>query len=247
MVSRRDFVGNLGATLGAMCLCSTDLWGQQNLTSLPAGIGVEPDFTGALPKLKSGGSLGDRPPLDSEEKVAKAIIVKSPVGPTPFDVAKFFLAVGKGEYGKLWQPYAQGWPLRWNPVIVNFFQATRSEPRGDLTPWCAAFLNWCFVHAGKGFATRDASSGSFRTFGVETSSPSPGDIVVFRHTTPVAANDMQGHVGFFVKMIGTEVVVLGGNQIEGHEKCHMVSVKALEKNGSKLTLHSFRTDTRLHM
>jgi uncharacterized protein (TIGR02594 family) len=216
----------------------------QKATSLPQGIGVEPDFDSALPKSR-GATLGDRPPLNGEERIAKAIITKAPIGPTPIDVAQFFLAVSKGKYGSQWQPYAQGWPTRWNPVIVNFFQATGTTPQGDLTPWCAAFLNWCFLRAGKGVPTHNASSGSFRTFGTETTSPRIGDIVVFKHTGAVET-DMRGHVGFFVRLSENAIDVLGGNQIEGHERSHMVSSKPIPKANGILTFHSYRTDPRLH-
>jgi uncharacterized protein (TIGR02594 family) len=247
MASRREFLGRLSSILAASTVRFEPLMGQQRALSLPPGIGVEPDYSGPLPKLRGGGTLGDRPPLNGEEKIAKAIITRAPVGPTPFEVAKFFLAVAKGEYGKQWQPYAQGWPVRWNPVIVNFFQATSTTPEGDVTAWCAAFVNWCFLRAGKGNATHSASSGSFRTFGVETASPSPGDIVVFRRVNTNENIDPRGHVGFFVETVGDKILVLGGNQIEGHESSHMVSSKPFGMKNAKLTFHSFRTDARLHV
>lgn len=57
---------------------------------------------------------------------------------------------------------------------------------------------------------------------------------------------MHGHVGFFVAEYGDTVEVLGGNQIEGHERCHRVSSKHIKKENRVLTLHSYRTDPRLH-
>lgn len=246
MASRRDFIVNVGTVVAGSVLGLRPSLAQQSAPTLPSGIGINPDYDGPLPQLRSGKSLGDRPPLNSEERIAKAIITRAPFGPTPLDVGKFFLAVGKGEYGKLWQPYAQGWPVRWNPVIVNFFQATKTTPEGDLTAWCAAFVNWCFLRSGKGFATRSASSASFRTFGVEISTPSAGDLVVFQRTGTESSGDMRGHVGFFVAAGEDEIEVLGGNQIEGTENSHMVSSKRLKKDGTKLTFHSYRTDPRLH-
>jgi uncharacterized protein (TIGR02594 family) len=190
--------------------------------ALPNGIGVTADYSGPLPPLPSK-TLGNRPPRNAEERIAKAIIEKAPTGPAPIDVAKYFLAIANGQYGKTWQPYAQGWPVRWNPIIVNLFQVTGTKPEGDLTPWCAAFVNWCVHRAGKGFATHSASSGSFRVFGNETATPQSGDIVVFRRTNPENPSDVRGHVGFFVADHGGEVEVLGGNQIDRHDGCHMVS------------------------
>jgi uncharacterized protein (TIGR02594 family) len=240
MGNRRQFLESLAVVLASSALTwATD--------TLPHGIGTLPDYNGPLPQIGRSGSLGSRPPLNAEEKIAKAIILKSPVGPTPFAVANFFLDVSNGKYGKQWQPYAQGWPLRWNPVIVTFFQATGTKPEGDLTPWCAAFVNWCFMRAGKGFATSSASSGSFRTFGTETSSPAPGDIVVFKRIAANEADDLRGHVGFFVRFTSNnEIQVLGGNHIDTSLNSHMISSKPLKRRGTKLILHSFRTDQRLH-
>jgi uncharacterized protein (TIGR02594 family) len=242
MLSRRAFLTSLSC-LGA--ISAFELEGLAEERKLPESIGVSADYDGPL--LPSPGkTLGNRPPRNAEERIAKAIILKAPVGPTPIDVAEYFVAIAKGEYGKSWQPYAQGWPIRWNPVIVNLFQVTGTKPEGDLTPWCAAFVNWCFHRSGKGFATRSASSGSFRAFGAETSTPRIGDIVVFRRTNPDGQNDRRGHVGFFVADHGIEVEVLGGNQIDRHDGCHMVSSKLLAKAGGVLTLHSYRTDKSLH-
>lgn len=246
MSSRRELIGGVAALLVATTMGLTAAFGQGRDSGLPTGIGVEPDYDGPLPKMRRGGTLGDRPPLNRKERIAKSIISRAPVGPSPFAVAKFFAAIAKGEYGKEWQPYAQGWPIRWNPIIVNFFQATKTKPEGDLTPWCAAFVNWCFARAGKGAATESASSGSFRTFGVATNSPAPGDIVVFRRTSPDGDAGMQGHVGFYVGATDDQIEVLGGNQIEGSQNSHRVSSKLLKRSGTKLVFHSYRTDGRLH-
>jgi len=242
MVSRRTVLKSLSCWAA---LSSVDIEVFAQGEELPSGIGATADYDGPLPPLPSK-TLGNRPPRNAEEKIAKAIIEKAPVGPAPVDVAKYFLAIANGEYGKTWQPYAQGWPVRWNPVIVNLFQVTKTKPEGDLTPWCAAFVNWCVHRAGKGFATHSASSGSFRSFGHETNTPQSGDIVVFRRTNPASSTDARGHVGFFVADHGGVVEVLGGNQIDRHDGCHIVSSKSLAKAGNILTLHSYRTDASLH-
>jgi uncharacterized protein (TIGR02594 family) len=218
--------------------------GGSSSTRLPSGIGTEPDFNGPLPRPED--TLGRQRALDPEIKMAEQIIASAPIGPVPIDVALFFLAVGNGSKGEAWRPYVKAWPVRWNPLIVNFFTATKTVPEGDETAWCAAFVNWCFKQAGRGVATDNASSGSFRTFGSVTSKPSAGDIVVFERTHPKTEDERhQGHVGFFVKDYGAEVEVLGGNQIVGHEKSHMICLRRLLKEGPVLTLNSFRTDSRL--
>jgi uncharacterized protein (TIGR02594 family) len=236
------FVRQFGYAAGTLLFGQTAFGNEAG--TLPEGIGIVQDYEGPLP---SPGTLGRSPALRAEQKVTKALLSKAPGGPNPYDVAKYFLAVGHGDYGDPWKPYIQGWPVRWNPVIVTFFQATDTKPEGDLTSWCAAFVNWCFLQAGKRPATHSASSGSFRSFGMSTSSPVEGDVVVFRRKDPAAADLGRGHVGFFVANHDTEVEVLGGNQIDGHDGAHMISSKRLSKEGKVLTLHSFRTDSRLHL
>ena len=175
---------------------------RQTPANPPTGIGVDPDYSGPLPPESD--SLGKKRPLDAEEKVAASILASSPEGPTPYEVASYFLSVATGQYGDELKPYVQGWPVRWNPVIVTFFQATSTKPEGDVTAWCAAFVNWCFLRADHGPATHSASSGSFRSFGTETANPSPGDLVVFRRTNSEKAALGQGHVGFFIRTLATK-------------------------------------------
>jgi uncharacterized protein (TIGR02594 family) len=241
MLTRRGFVRGVG--LGTMVFALNWRSSVGQSSSLPPGIGVDPDCTSPLPPI---GELGTSPALRVEQETAQAVLGECPAGPHPVSVAEFFLEVSTGKYGTEWQPYAQGWPVRWNPLIVTFFRATATTPEGDVTPWCAAFVNWCFQQAGKGLATHSASSGKFRSFGIRTTTPIPGDIVVFRRTNAAQAAKGRGHVGFFVAEHADSVEVLGGNQIEGHERCHMISSQSIPKRGAVLTLDSFRTDPRLH-
>jgi uncharacterized protein (TIGR02594 family) len=212
--------------------------------ALPKNIGSVPDYDGPLPTRSS--ILGTRPALDSEERIAKNILIQAPKTPTPYSVARYFLAISEGQFGEAWKPYVAGWPVRWNPVIVEFFQATHTVPEGDVTSWCAAFANWCFQRTNSHPATANASSGSFRSFGTATTNPQEGDLVVFYETSS-GQSSPHGHVGFFVEDYGDVVEVLGGNQIDGKDHSHRVSSKRLRKAGPVLTLHSFRTDPSLHL
>lgn len=209
--------------------------------ALPDGIGIKPDYTGPLPNARA---LGKNPATRVEVETARAIIAKAPEATIPFEVARFFLAVGAGTYGDEWKPYISGWPIRWNPVIVEFFDSTRTKPSGDVTPWCAAFANWCFQRVRLKPATQSASSGSFRDFGVAIGEPRLGDYVVFESTDPDRARVGCGHVGFFVEQDETRVLVLGGNQIR--QGNHMINQKWIPKKGDLLRLHSFRTHSGLH-
>jgi CHAP domain len=185
--------------------------------------------------------VGTAPPSTDEIDNAYDLLLNSPIGGAPIDVAQYFLAVGAGAYGEELRPFAREWPVRANPLIMHFFSSTQTKPEGDVTAWCAAFVNWCLLRAraasadevGKGpggyikkgkpfapenlkrYSTNNASSGSFRCWD-ETSSPQRGDIVVFRdigtdNLTKVCRGS--GHVTFFVKIPSAgRVQVLGGNQ-----------------------------------
>jgi uncharacterized protein (TIGR02594 family) len=228
---------------GALCLGLSLAWPVARLVAaapggLPEGIGVQPDFIGPLPTRR----LGEKPAFPEEENTARQILAKCPKGPTPYATAQYFLQVSRGVYGSAWQPYAKGWPSRWNPMIVQFFTATKSTPSGDVTPWCSAFVNWCFLQAGYGEATTNASSGSFKCFSTVAVPPKEGDVVVFKRPDPSASScSGRGHVGFFVRDLGATVEVLGGNQIDSNDGCHEISVKPLAKEGVILTLESYRS------
>jgi len=246
VVDRRTVLRGFGYCGASLWLSSHLLSQERTLTArLPDGIGTEPDYGGPLPSPES--VLGRERALDPEVITAQKVMAKAPSDATPAAVARYFSAVGTGAYGEAWRPYVQGWPVRWNPVIVTFFQATKTVPVGDETSWCAAFVNWCFLRGTKSVATDSASSGSFRSFGAETRKPQIGDIVVFQRTSPKTdIEEHQGHVGFFLAEHGDEIEVLGGNQIVGHEKSHMICSRLFAKKGSILTLNSYRTDARLH-
>jgi len=184
--------------------------------------------------------VGTAPPSTDEIDKAYELLLNAPIGGAPIDVAQYFLAVGAGAYGQEYRPFAREWPVRANPMIMHFFTSTQTKPEGDVTAWCAAFVNWCllrshaasadeigqaggYIKNGKPFATENlkrystnsASSGSFRCWdGI--SSPQRGDIVVFKdagtdNLTKVCQGS--GHVTFFVKIPSAGLVqVLGGNQ-----------------------------------
>jgi hypothetical protein len=185
--------------------------------------------------------VGTAPPTTDEIDKAYELLVNAPIGGAPIDVAQYFLAVGAGAYGQEHRPFAREWPVRANPMIMHFFTSTQTKPEGDVTAWCAAFMNWCLLRAhaasadeigqaaggyikkGKPFATENltrystnhASSGSFRCWDA-VSSPQRGHIVVFKdagtdNMTPVCRGT--GHVTFFIKIPSAGLVqVLGGNQ-----------------------------------
>ena len=185
--------------------------------------------------------VGTAKPSDDEKNKAYEILLQSPFGVAPIDVAQYFLAVGAGAYGADFKPFVREWPVRANPLIAHFFSSTLTKPEGDTTAWCAAFMNWCLLrsHAAaadeigaspgyysvsgkrfpdenlRKFSTNSASSGSFRCW-AEITSPKRGDIVVLKNAGTeglTAACQGQGHVTFFLSVPSPGWVrVLGGNQ-----------------------------------
>ncbi|MGJ4893813.1 CHAP domain-containing protein [Bradyrhizobium oligotrophicum] len=201
----------------------------QDKTSLPPAPYVETQL------------VGTAPPTPDEVEKAYDLMVNAPYGGAPIDVAQYFLAVGAGAYGQEYRPFAREWPIRANPLIFQFFTSTQTKPEGDVTAWCAAFVNWCLLRAhatspdeigqtpdfffkkGRPFppenlsqySTNNASSGSFRCWDA-VASPNRGNVVVFKDAgteslTPKCRGS--GHVAFFVKVPADGLVqVLGGNQ-----------------------------------
>jgi uncharacterized protein (TIGR02594 family) len=204
-------------------------------------------------------------PTPEEVKKAKRILAKCPTKQNPVEIALFFQRLRQGDFdtdlGNDAVMYATEWPVRANPVIVSFFDATTlRKPNGDQTAWCAAFVNWCIVRGREDRPdavsllkpTRSAASSTFRSWGQPTSDPKAGDIVVFKHKQ----ESWRGHVVFFLGRSGTSISDLGGNQMPSrarlpnctYERLNTgeVSIKLLPLNGADLQFHSFRTDPSLH-
>jgi CHAP domain len=246
-MNRRSFL--LGASIAAVSdsfsaqaqVASSDISIVSPLPPLPADLAEKGSLSPA-PYVETELVGTGRPTVDEINK-AYDLLINAPVGGAPIDVAQYFLAVGTGAYGQEYRQFAREWPERANPLIFHFFSSTQTKPEGDVTPWCAAFLNWCLLRAhasspdeigqvpnfyiqkGKPFSgenlkrysTNNASSGSFRCWN-ETSSPKRGDIVVLKDAgtdslTPLCRGS--GHVTFFIKVPTPGwVQALGGNQSE---------------------------------
>ena len=214
----------------AMAADSTEISMEGSLPPLPADLqrfANEPAYR----QFTTEEIVGSATPSPTQVAVAKAIMAKAPFGVAPYKVAEYFLAVGNGGFDKEWQPYTREWPVVANPLIVNFFKATRTIPQGDTTPWCAAFINWCIAQGnaklslGDGaiaepllnLTSRSASSGSFRCW-LPVAEPKIGDLVVFVEPgTENIACSGAGHVSFFYgRTDDGRVRILGGNQtLEG--------------------------------
>lgn len=214
------------------------------------GYADEPSLNGAITDYQP---FGTHPPTTEEQQLARKVLDAVPTNCTPIDVALYFLDVGAGKFGAELRPYVTAWPVDWNPVIVGFFTTTATQPSGDTTSWCAAFVNFCLVKAaigrtlpaGSAEPTRSAASSTFRYWSRQTQAPAvkPGDIAVFRNKESPG----YGHVGFFMAETDTHVLVLGGNQFEGSPVRHTIDRKWIPKDSRVLQLHSYRTDPQLHV
>lgn len=95
-----------------------------------------------------------------------------------------------------------------NAKIVQYFADTgNSWVKDDETAWCAAFVGSCLERAGIA-STKSLSARSYINWGHPTSAPKVGDIAVFQRD----GSAIEGHVAFFVREDGSNVVVFGGNQ-----------------------------------
>lgn len=224
MFKRRSLLAFGAASLSALAV------GQRSRTVWADTPAEGADFFS--PELPDMQQLGTHPPLPKEDQMGQQIIAACPKGPAPIDIMNWFVALNSAnDDGEL---YRGGWRTRWNPIIVTFFRETGTKPSGDTTPWCAASMNWVLARCGYR-GTGSASSGSFRDHSGSTSSPQPGDVVVFRQTDPVEARLGHGHVTLFLSWSGDQISCIGGNQVNsrGH---HEFSIEKI-RDGGFLTLH----------
>jgi uncharacterized protein (TIGR02594 family) len=234
------------------------------LEALPSGVGDDaalPIAAGSrVPTveeliLDESKESGTEKPYRDEVKLARRILDGTPTDGGALNVAEYFLKLRRGglreEYGEESPFYGMEWPIRYNPIIVTFFDATDTrEPAGDTTAWCAAFVNWCIERTTAGdpkSGTHSAASQSFRTWGPETKNPKKGDLVVFQHK----GQSDHGHVGFYLSHDEQGIVVLGGNQMPKKKNIRPgeydlpntgeVNISTFPYDGASLKFHSFRT------
>lgn len=114
------------------------------------------------------------------------------------------IEIALGEYG-VWE-----WAGKdHNPRVLNYYKEIgHSWVKDDETPWCAAFVNWCLLKANKP-QTGKLNARSFLTYGLPTTKPKVGDLVVFWRGSKTGA---EGHIAFYIGETKSSVYVLGGNQ-----------------------------------
>lgn len=257
-MDRRSFAIRLG--LGGVAASGALAAGVTSALAVPDGIEQQQavQFLAGQPVPKLDVLLenesrltGNQPAYREEVAQAVSLLLDAPTNTTPFLVSTYFLRLNEGEFGPAQSIYAREWPVRANPLIVAFFDATQDRtPVGDVTPWCAAHVSWCIERSREGSARKfgtkpphTVASRDFRTWGTKTDKPLLGDIAVFRDND----DDSRGHVGFFLGQTGDHVYVLGGNQRSLKNLTNgEVTISTYPKAGRNKTLHSFRTDSSLH-
>jgi uncharacterized protein (TIGR02594 family) len=98
-----------------------------------------------------------------------------------------------------------------NPKVIQYFaDAGHPEVVDDDVAWCAAFVGAMMQRAGSP-KTGKLNARSYQNWGEEVplSAAKEGDVVIFWRGSP---DSWKGHVGFFVRREGDQLIVLGGNQ-----------------------------------
>ena len=109
-----------------------------------------------------------------------------------------------------------------NKRIVEYAACTTLHAQDDETPWCSAFVNWCFEMVGiKG--TRSAAARSWLDWGEVLDDPQEGCVVILKRGAPPS-----GHVTLFVReRDAASITCLGGNQSDQVKYSHYLKSDVL--------------------
>ncbi len=97
-----------------------------------------------------------------------------------------------------------------HPRIFEYHAGTNIAGYDDKVSWCSSFVHWTLAQAGIA-GTGSALARSWLEWGAPLAEPRPGCVAVLWREAP---QSWKGHVGFFVRADGDDVVLLGGNQLE---------------------------------
>lgn len=171
--------------------------------------------------------------------LAFKLLFAAPRDVPPIAVAEYFEDItvtnrDKEGFNAEWKTKESNGEARANPVILGFFSATNTVPRpnGDQTSWCAAFVSFCLMVAGRD-SPLSALSGDYRRFGEKVQNPEKGDLVVYSERKE-RGEAGYGHVGFYVSENDDGIQTLGGNQ------SNSVRTTTYPREGNALTLFGFR-------
>jgi len=116
-----------------------------------------------------------------------------------------WLRVARSEIGVQAFPAGSG-----NPRITQYHEGTNVAGHDDKVSWCSSFVQWTLAQAGIA-GTGSALARSWLNWGRPLDEPRVGCIAVLWRDDP---QSWKGHVGFFLRQDGGDVVLLGGNQLE---------------------------------
>jgi len=110
-----------------------------------------------------------------------------------------------------------GRPGEHNERILQYHKTTTLKATQDEVPWCAAFVNWCLIQAGKK-GCNSAAAISWLDWGQKLEQPRVGAITVMHNKAKKKAYDAStgsssgNHVSFFVSQTTSHITLFGGNQ-----------------------------------
>ena len=116
-----------------------------------------------------------------------------------------WMRVARGELGVRNFPAGSS-----NPRITGYHAGTNIAGYDDKANWCSSFAQWSLARVGIA-GTGSALARSWLAWGNALAEPRLGCIAVLWREDP---QSWKGHVGFFVRFDGDDVVLLGGNQLE---------------------------------
>ena len=101
----------------------------------------------------------------------------------------------------------------------------------DETPWCACFVNWCLIKAGKP-AGPSARARDWMKYGTKLDVPRVGAICVVYRTPKAVSSGVTSsgyHVAFWTAGAGSSLTLLGGNQTAKDKTTEEVNEKSSSK------------------
>ena len=125
--------------------------------------------------------------------------------------AEEWMAVAENEIGLKTFPEGKS-----NPRIIEYHNGTNIAEYDDKAAWCPSFLNWVLSESGH-IGTNSALARSWLDWGTQLSEPCFGCITILEREHP---DGWQGHVGFFLKIEGDRIFLLGGNQLNEVREHH---------------------------
>jgi uncharacterized protein (TIGR02594 family) len=108
-------------------------------------------------------------------------------------------------------------PKQHNERILAYHKTTTFKASTDEVAWCASFVNWCLIQAGKK-GCNSAAAIAWLDWGQELKMPREGAITIIQDKEKKKAFDASigtasgNHVSFFVSQSSSHIALFGGNQ-----------------------------------